>query len=429
MTCPPIKCATTFTRPKATSAIVVGVVSVFAFGKAWATDGYLAIGYGTQSKGMAGAGLGDPKDALAIANNPAAAFALGDCIDFDLDLMKADRQASLIGNAYGPNQTYAGNGGGLTPIPELGLTRRVGERWALGWAMYSGGVATEYKSNPFARFGATGSAGVQLAQAIISPTVAYELAPGHSIGVAFDFSGQMFEGYGIQPFAAYSSVPDHFTDRGRTIAWGYGAKIGYLGELTSRLSFGAFYQSRTYSQRFVHYSGLFVGSGAFDIPSTYGAGFAFKATDQLDLTADVHRINYGEIPSLANTISPLVAGQDFGTANGPGFGWRDITAVKIGANYRINSTWQVRAGWGHSGNPIPSNQTLLSILAPAVVRNQFTVGATWTRPSGFEISGYVLDAPKTTVRGSGSIPGVFGGGEANISLGEIVVGLGFGWRH
>ena len=76
MRCPPTKCATPF-RPMASSAIVVGMLSVLAFGQAWATDGYLAIGYGTQSKGMAGAGLADPKDALAIANNPAAAFALG----------------------------------------------------------------------------------------------------------------------------------------------------------------------------------------------------------------------------------------------------------------------------------------------------------------------------------------------------------------
>jgi long-chain fatty acid transport protein len=76
----------------------------------------------------------------------------------------------------------------------------------------------------------------------------------------------------------------------------------------------------------------------------------------------------------------------------------------------------------------------LNILAPAVVTNQFTVGATWTRPSGFEISGYVLDAPKSTVKGSGSIapgypPQGFGGGEANISLSEVVVGVGFGWKH
>jgi len=68
----------------------------------------------------------------------------------------------------------------------------------------------------------------------------------------------------------------------------------------------------------------------------------------------------------------------------------------------------------------------LACLALAVARNQFTA---WTRPSGFEISSHVLRAPKTTVMGSGSIPGGpggFGGGEANISLAETVVGVGLG---
>ena len=46
-----------------------------------------------------------------------------------------------------------------------------------------------------------------------------------------------------------------------------------------------------------------------------------------------------------------------------------------------------------------------------------------------QVSGYVLDAPKTTVHGSGSIPAAFGGGESNIALGETVIGVGFGWNY
>lgn len=401
-----------------------------AAGQACATDGYFANGYGVQAKGMAGADLAYPKDSLAIATNPAAAFALGDRIDADIDYFQPSRSASILGNGAGPDRTYSGNGGGPSPIPEFGLTRRVGDRWALGLAVYgNGGMATDYKSNPFARFGASGPAGVSLVQVFISPTVAYEIAPGQSIGVSLDVGGQQFKAHGIQPFAYYSADPTHFTNNGYATSWGYGAKVGYLGQVTQRVSVGAFYQSRTYSGKFNKYAGLFAGGGAFDIPSSYGVGVAFKASDKLDLVADVRRIDYSEIPAIGTPLNPLFSGHAFGSSGGPGFGWRDVTAVKLGANYQINPAWQVRAGWGYATNPVPRSQTLFNILAPGVVQNQFTAGATWTRPSGFQVSAYVLEAPKNTVKGSGSIPAAFGGGEANISLAETAFGIGFGWKR
>jgi long-chain fatty acid transport protein len=409
------------------------IASLAVVEPACATDGYFSPGFGTQSKGLAGAGLAYPKDALAIATNPAAAFALGNRADVDLDYFQADRHASLIGNAYGPDQTYSGNGGGPSPIPEFGLTRRMGDKWALGLAAYAnGGMQTDYKTNPFARFGGSGTAGVSLEQLFISPTAAYEIAPGHSIGVSLDIAGQQFKAHGIQPFAFYSADPTHFTNLGATIAWGYGTKIGYLGQLTPKLSIAASYKSRTYSGKFSKYAGLFADGGSFDTPSSYSVGAAYKATDKLDLVADVRRIDFSEVASVGAPLGLLFTGHRFGTAGGPGFGWRDVTAVKVGANYRINPAWQVRAGWGYASDPIPSSQTLLNILAPGVVQNQFTVGATWTRPSGLEVSAYVLDAPRNTIKGSGSIPGGpggFGGGEANISLGETAFGLGLGWKY
>jgi long-chain fatty acid transport protein len=416
------------------AAILVAGAGVLGLGGvAHATDGYFANGYGEQAKGLAGAVLAYPKDTLAIATNPAAAFTLGNRADVDIDYFQSWRQASITGNAYGPNKSYGGDGGGPSPIPEFGVTKRLNDKWAMGLAIYAnGGMITNYKTNPYARFGATGTAGVSLEQVFIAPTVAYEIAPGHSIGVSLDIGGQQFRARGLQPFAGFSADPTHFTDKGFTTAWGYGAKIGYLGQLTPRLSLGAFYQTRTFSGKFGPYAGLFADHGAFDTPSTYGLGGAFKATGKLDLVGEVRRINFSEVPSVGNSLDRLFAGVPFGAAGGPGFGWRDSTVVKIGANYRINPAWQVRAGWGHADNPVPQSQTLLNILAPGVVENQFTVGATWTQPSGLEISGYVMDAPKNTVSGSGSIPGgphALGGGEANISMSELAFGFGVGWKY
>ena len=96
--------------------------------------------------------------------------------------------------------------------------------------------------------------------------------------------------------------------------------------------------------------------------------------------------------------------------------------------YVASDKWTLRTGYGHSGNPVPRSETLLNILAPGVVSHHLTGGATYTTGSGVELTGYVMHAPKQTVRGAGSIPAPYGGGEADISLGETSFGLSAGFK-
>jgi long-chain fatty acid transport protein len=401
---------------------------LMAAAPAGATDGYFTNGYGVQSKGMAGAGLAYPKDSLALASNPAAATALGDRWDVGLDLFKADRRAAFRGTAQ--DASFSGDGKSVSVIPEAGLVRQLNDRIAVGLVAYgNGGMVTSYENNPYARFGAVGAAGVELQQLFVSPTVAYRFAEGHSVGLALNLAGQTFRARGLGPFAGFSQAPDAFTNRGTDTAVGYGVRLGYLGQLTERLSVGAFWQSKTDFERFDKYRGLFAGDGDFDAPSAYGVGVAFKATPKLDLVADWRRIELSKVAPVGRPLAPLFAGKLFGAADGPGFGWRDVDAVKIGFNYRIDETWQVRAGYDRVENPVPADQTLLNIVAPAVVKDHFAIGATWTRPSGLELSGYAQYAPKKTVRGRGSVPAMLGGGEVDISMGEAMIGIALGWKH
>lgn len=403
-------------------------VLLFAAVPAHATDGYYSHGYGAQSKGLAGAGLAYPKDSLALATNPAAATALGDRWDVGVDVFTPSRRAAFRGTAQ--DRSYDGDGKPTAFIPEAGWNRQLGDRLAVGVVAYgNGGMITEYKSNPFARFGASGAAGVELQQLFISPTVAYRFAEGQSVGLSVNLAGQTFRARGLGPFAGYSQAPANFTNQGVDTSFGYGVRLGYLGQVTDRLSLGAFWQSQTRFGAFDKYRGLFAEGGDFDAPSTYGVGAAFKATPKLDLVVDWRRIEFSHVKSVGTPLAALFAGRPFGADDGPGFGWRDVDVVKVGANYQVNDQWQVRAGFDHTENPIPASQSLLNIVAPAVITQQYTVGATWTRPSGLEISGYALYAPKKTLRGEGSIPANFGGGDADLSMGEAVVGIAVGWKH
>ena len=410
------------------SAGTLGLAMLAAI-PAHATDGYFLNGIGAKAKGSAGVAIAQPQDALSIAANPAAATQLGERLDVGVEIFIPNRGATIRGNGAGLNGSYSGNGANPFILPEFGYVRQLSDSVAVGIAVYgNGGMNTVYKTNPFASFGATGPAGIDLKQIFVTPTVAVKLAEGQSIGVSPIAVIQGFRATGISPFAAASLSPANFTDRGTDWSAGGGVRVGYLGQFSDAVSIGAFYQSKIWAGKFDKYAGLFAQGGGFDVPASYGAGIAVKPSAALTIAADVKRIEYSDIQSVGNPLSNLFLGKPLGAEGGPGFGWRDITAWKLGVTYVASDTWTLRTGYGHSGNPVPAAETLFNILAPGVVSHHLTAGATYTTGSGVELTGYVMHAPKQTVRGAGSIPAPYGAGDADISLGETAFGLSAGFK-
>lgn len=395
---------------------------------AQATDGYFLNGVGAKAKGAGGVEIAMPQDTLVIAVNPAAATEIGHRLDIGVDLFVPDRGARIAGNGAGLDGSYSGNGANPFVLPEVAYVRPLSDHLAVGLAISgNGGMNTHYDTNPFAGIGASGYAGVNLQQIQISPTVAYEFAPGQSIGVSPVLVLQSFSMNGAQPFSGYSQDPEHFTNNGTDWTTGFGVRVGYLGSIGSHVKIGAFYQSKVNSGRFEKYAGLFADSGDFDVPAAYGAGVSVRPVKALTLGVDYKRIEYSHVGAVGNSISALFAGAPFGSDNGPGFGWRDIDVWKFGAVYDLSEKLTLRAGYGHSENPVPASQTLLNIFAPGVVRGHYTVGVSYKVNSGFELTAYAMRAPRQTVHGEGSIPSSFGGGEADVYLAETAVGLGFGF--
>ena len=102
-------------------------------------------------------------------------------------------------------------------------------------------------------------------------------------------------------------------------------------------------------------------------------------------------------------MTTLFTGNLFGSTNGPGFGWEDVNVYKLGAAYEIGA-WTLRGGYTYVTQPIPQSQTFLNILAPGVVQNHLTLGATWATSKTGELSFNYIHAFEKTVNGSGSIP-------------------------
>jgi long-chain fatty acid transport protein len=143
---------------------------------------------------------------------------------------------------------------------------------------------------------------------------------------------------------------------------------------------------------------------------------------------DWQEIRYGDVPSVGDPINSLFSGVPLGATNGPGFGWCNVSVIKLGVSYQVDPQWTLRAGVSYDDQPIPRLQTFFNILAPGVIETHMTAGVSWRLNPKDELTLSVLHAPKKTINGAASIPPAFGGGEANISLVENSIGIGWSYR-
>lgn len=405
-------------RALAGALVLAGVMT-----PAFATNGYFSHGYGIKSKGMAGVGYALGQDALAAATNPANMVLVGSRWDVGLDYFRPQRESEIQGLG-----TFDGNDTENFFIPEFGYNQMISNNMSLGVSVYgNGGMNTDYKTNPFAAAGfpgMSGNAGVDLMQLFISPTLSMKLNENHAVGVSLKIAYQRFKAYGIQGFAGYSASPNEVSNKGYDDSWGYGIGLGWTGQLTPTFSVGVAYQSRTWMQKFDKYKGLFAEQGDFDIPENYGIGFAWKATPQLTIAGDIQQINYGQIKSIANK-NCLLSGCQLGASNGAGFGWEDITVYKLGVSYDVNKNLTLRAGYSTTDEPYASTETAFNILAPGVVTDHLTLGATYRLANGGELSFAYMHAFKNTVSGTQAL---FGGATVSNRMYEDSFGVAYGMK-
>jgi long-chain fatty acid transport protein len=424
---------TTRLRPGA-AAIAAAFLPLLFAAPALATNGYFALGYGVKASGMGGAAIAAPQDAIAAASNPAGMAMIGDRLDLGLSYFRPDRSAQLVGSPLPFNGTvYEGNESANFFIPEFGYNRMLDARMSLGVSVYgNGGMNTDY-DKPFPLFGQT-RPGVDLSQLFVAPTLGYRITPEHAVGVSLNLAWQRFKAYGLENFTApsgpqqFSAYPANVTNNGYDDSYGVGVRIGYLGQFTPNFAVGLTYQSKTSMSEFDAYKGLFAEQGGFDIPANYGIGVAFTPITGLLLAFDVVRIDYSSIKSINNPLLPNLFQARLGTDGGAGFGWQDVTAFKLGVQYAIHPQLTVRGGYNYGEQPIPQSETFFNFLAPGVVEDHWTLGATWTLANKSELSFSFVYSPSVTVNGVNSIPPAFGGGNIDLTMKQYMFGVAYGWR-
>jgi long-chain fatty acid transport protein len=369
---------------------VLAIALLGALTVAQATNGYSPTGFGTANKGLGGAGVAMPQDALAGATNPAGMLYVGNRFDLGAAIFAPDRGFTADNNAAPvppppsvPPGTYDSRNDYFL-IPHFGWNKQLDEVSSIGVLVgANGGMNTEYNSAIWRNFNngsniATSPTGVDFSQLFLGVPYARRLNERHTVGIMPIVAVQRFKAEGLEPFQALSVDPTKVTNNGHDYSWGYGIRVGWLGQLTDRLALGASAQSRLYMTEFDDYAGLFAEQGDFDVPPTVTAGLSFKVTPEVTLILDWQRIFYSDVDALSNSNDAAVGPDNLlGADDGLGFGWNDIDIIKLGVQWEYSPKLTLRAGASHADQLFDNGESLFNVLAPATVRTHASLGMTY----------------------------------------------------
>jgi long-chain fatty acid transport protein len=409
-------------------------------GSAFATNGYFPHGYGMKSQGMGGASTALAQDSYGGANNPASMVWVGSRLDVGAAWFSPVRDAERSGAMMPSLNGKVSSDREHFLVPEFGYNRMLNNDLSVGVSVYgNGGMNTTYPQGDFNCGGGAanllcggGTLGVDLMQLVIAPTVAYKLNAQHSVGASVLLGYQRFKAQGIQSFdnapgfPPFTGAPGSVTNRGSDSATGAGLRIGYMGRLNDAISIGASYSSKVNMGRFDKYKGLFAGAGDFDIPSNYSVGLAFSPNADWTIALDYGRINYSGVAAVGNQSMPVAP---LGADNGPGFGWKDIKVIKLGASWSVNPNLTVRAGYNKGDNPITASNVTFNILAPGVMTAHYTAGFSYALSKESEVTAALMVAPRVTVSGPSLFNGFMGGAAGNETIGMRQMSLGLAYSQ
>jgi long-chain fatty acid transport protein len=459
---------------KKQTRLATAIVTLLLTTPLWATNGYFTHGIGTKNKGMAGAGLALPEDAMSVANNPASALSNTGKYDLGIAVFSPLRHYETSDSLYngqggtftiGPNDIDSDNN--YFYIPHMAGSWEINDQSAWATAFYgrggmntqwTGGTATFDPDGPGPApvmtlpgtyggglVGGNGGAGVDLNQAFLELTYARSAGDKFTWGASLVGVMQLFSARGLSAFAGYTETfaasggtvfPDSLTNNGHDRSYGLGAKLGMKWDWTETVAFAAAYQFKIGMSKFKDYSDLFADNGTMDIPADLKVGITFRPQENFALSFDVEKIWYSDVVSVGNlfenlfmcpTANPMATDVAYclGGKKGAGFGWDDMTVYKIGGQWTAGKDWTWRAGFSHGKQPIPDSEVLFNILAPGVIEDHLTFGFTRTLSSGDEFNMSFMYGFNKKVTGTNPLDP---SQTISFDMDQWEIELSYGWR-
>lgn len=162
------------------------------------------------------------------------------------------------------------------------------------------------------------------------------------------------------------------TDKASAI--GFGAQFGLFYDSGFGLKLGASYKTAQKFSEFEFTNTYLDNSTAknnfqMDYPAILSLGLGYS-TNNIDLALDFRRVDYENTDGFSKTgWTP--------TASVAGFGWKNISILSAGLQYKGINKLPLRFGYTYSSNPIPDEVTFFNIPATAVIKNAYQFGLSY----------------------------------------------------
>ncbi|MBL0173566.1 MAG: outer membrane protein transport protein [Gemmatimonadaceae bacterium] len=430
------------------SALAATVV-LLAPAAARATDGHFLHGVGAVNSAVGGIGVASNASLLGtFYSNPAglATFA-GTNLEMGFEMLKPDRSVT---SSYGTFTGTTTSVSEFTPIPAFGFSTELNDKVVIGLSgLGIGGFGVNYKSDPTnpmlaPRPNGFGQVYSNFGLMKISPAIAWKAGDKLRFGIAANID---WASLAVDPMPIASPDFDPGIDRAPGTqddrafypsaaaadgAFGFGVQAGLQYDVTPKFTVGLAYTSTQMFQDFeyvsTHANPNLPDFGTartikfrMDAPAIYAAGLAFSPTDRVHYGLDAKYMTYASTKGF----------QEKGyNADGSvkGFGWENIVVVAAGIQFKANDRVTLRGGYNYSGNPIPDEQSMFNIPAPAVVQHHITGGIGFQIREGVELNLAAYTALENSIKGAMYRPAAIPNTSVTNTMSEKSVLVGFTFR-
>ncbi|MBK8142893.1 MAG: outer membrane protein transport protein [Chitinophagaceae bacterium] len=367
------------------STFLLGFLPIFVLAQA----GHIMQGIGAANISMGGAATAQPIDINgALQWNPAGISAFNTRI-FSANaglFFSSPELSSTVPTSGGPMTGVTKDDRGVSIMPALAMVwGKKNSKHTFGVSAFGisgfGVTFPESSSNPINMPQSMGGFGriesdYQLMQ--VAVTYAYKVTDQFSIGFAPTFNYSALE---LAPNPLSSpSMTKGYPVSDKASAFGFGGQFGIFYNSGKGIKLGASYKTEQSFKEFDFENKYLDGSTAPNVkfkmnyPAILSAGIGYSK-ENIDFALDYRFVNYENTDGFAEKgWTP--------TASVAGFGWKNISVISAGLQYKGVKKLPLRVGYTYSSNPISNELAFFSTPATAIIKNAFQLGL------GYEFSNH-----------------------------------------
>ncbi len=378
---------------------------------AFSQSGHVMHGVGAVNISMGGAATGQPIDISgALQWNPASISTFDSKIiklDVGLFFTSAELSSSIPAGMMGPGSPAVSgttqDDTGISPMPALAMVwGKEDSKHTFGASIFgvSGAGVTfpEETNNPLS---------ATFNPAINSSPISYPQAAGgfgyletvyQLLQAGFTYSYEISDKFsvGIQPTFNYGSlklIPNPTAVPSQTAGYpsndaassiGFGAQIGIFFDSGNGFKAGASYKTEQNLSEYEFdntYLDATTGTNSFkmNFPAIISVGLGYS-NEVIDIAADYRFVDYENTDGIGDggwVVADSGPSAGFPTGQTAGFGWKNMSIVSVGVQYKGIKKLPIRAGYTYNTVPIEDELTFFSVSVPAVINNAFQLGLSY----------------------------------------------------